>query len=148
MIESKIIHCKAIGAYIYIWISKQCQVAYVGQTHAKAGVVTRAAQHVRPNGTFRARLEDIGIDWDTINDWRILTYELPSKQEFLSLESSYRLAVEYLVQIRLYQIQAKINPKLRIVSKVTYTVHAKKQSIINIADEIIVQFIEKYNGLK
>lgn len=148
MITGIPIGCKEIGAYIYIWVSKKIKIAYVGQTHAKGGVVARANQHVKPGGTLRMKLEQIGYEWQEIDDLFVLTFPLPNENEFLSLESSYRLAVEYLVQVGLHQIQGRINPRLRIISTVTCTPQTKLQYIVNLAEEIIEQFVETYNILE
>lgn len=147
MIEGMPIGCKEIGAYIYIWISKEYRIAYVGQTHAKAGVVARAFQHVKPGGTLRSKVEKLGIDWDEVNDWYVLSFPLPSEPEFLSLESSFRLAVEYLVQVKLYQVQNQMNPRLRILSNVTCTPQTNLNYIIGLADKIVSDFLESYRKL-
>ena len=145
MIINPPMYCKPIGAYIYIWVSKQWRIDYIGQTHANAGVIARAAQHARPNGTLRLKLEEMGIEWKDVTDGTFFSYELPAESEFLSLETSYRLAVEYLVQVGLYRVQDKLNPSLRIVSKVTATPYVKMQYLIKLAEKIICHFIEEYN---
>lgn len=132
-------------AYVYIWFSKEYKILYVGQTNNKNSVLGRAVEHVYKDGTLRMRCLEQGIDLDEINDFILLSYELPREKRFTSIESSYRLAVEYRVQSKMHNIRGNVNPSFRIISKVTYTDYASNSQIVKIAQEIIEDFIKIYN---
>jgi hypothetical protein len=93
-------------AYIYIWYSKKWRVVYVGQTNDIRGTLGRAISHVQENGTLRMRFEDtVGEALELADDLIMISFPLPSEREFISLETSYREAVEFLVQTELQKIR-------------------------------------------
>ena len=141
------IGCRTDTAYIYIWFSKKIQIAYVGQTHAKYGVVSRAFQHFQQEGTLRYKLYELGYVVEEVDDLYLLSFPLPREPEFLTLESSYRMAVEYLVQVGLYRMQGNLSPRLKIISSVNYTSPANLAYIIKLAEQILEQFVNTYHML-
>lgn len=132
-------------AYVYIWFSKSNRILYVGQTNDKNGVIGRAVSHVTNNGTLRDRCLEYGISMDEIDDFILLSYELPNERKYISTESSYRLAVEYTVQINMHRIRGNSNPPFRVISRVTYTEPASNTEIIKIASEIVSDFKRIYD---
>ncbi len=96
-------------AYIYLWISKKYKVIYVGQTNGKRGSFGRAFSHIQDGGTLRLQFEEkVGIKLEEADDLVLVSYPLPQQQEYMSIESSYREAIEYLVQIKLRDIRGKL----------------------------------------
>src|SRR5690554_1395085 len=97
-------------AYIYIWVSKSYSILYVGMTNNSAGPIGRASGHFSSRGTFRKRFnEEKGIGVEKVEDMILLSFPLPKKQLFISVESSYRESVEYLVQKELQLLRGKLN---------------------------------------
>ena len=131
-------------AYIYIFVSPSNKIAYIGQTNSSMGVVGRAHQHFLSEGTFRGKIEEIGLTLDMLDDLMLLCYPLPDERRFISNESAYRLAVEYLVQVKLHKIRHQFKPWFYIVSNVTYTSYADYVEIDNIAEEIVQDFFQLY----
>lgn len=136
-------------AYIYIWYSKKAQCVYVGQTNERHGVLGRARSHIGSSGTLRTRVEEkIGSMIEEYDDWVLLSYKLPAKKNYISSESSYRLAVEYLVQTKIIEIRGDIEPPIKLVSNVTYSDYCNQPRVINLANEIIEEFISSYRQSK
>ena len=99
-------------AYVYVLYSKFHQVAYVGETNDKGGVIGRLSAHVGPKGTLRIRLmETRGVNLE-VSDLALFAYRLPAEPEFVGIEKAYRRGVEYLVQFRLHQICGDLKPYL------------------------------------
>lgn len=131
-------------AYVYIWVIKSCRVVYIGQTNCRYGVLGRAGQHVLPQGTLRQRLEEWGYDLDDVDDPILLSFPLPREPQFVGIDSAYREAVEYHVQVKLQKERVKCAPPFCIISRVTCTYPTEYASLEMIADEIVSQFIEAY----
>lgn len=145
----KYMRCSFDGSksYIYLWISKKCGIVYVGQTNGKDGTLGRAINHVQYDGTLRRRFREImGLELEYADDLYLLSFPLPKGKEFISIESSYRLAVEYKVQTKLLESRGQVNPCFRVISQVTYTDVASNKQIISLADNIVDQFIEIYTS--
>lgn len=135
-------------AYIYLWISKDWGVIYVGQTNDKSGTIGRAYGHIQNNGTLRVRFEDeVGTKLENARDLVLLSYPLPSQREFVSTESSYREAVEYLVQIKLRDIRASVHPSFNLISKIRTTSRSSNVTLSTYADAIVKHFQEVYPSL-
>jgi hypothetical protein len=135
----------ATTAYIYLWISKKWQVIYVGQTSDRWGSFGRAYGHIQEQGTFRCRFEEIGIaTLEEANDLVLVSYPLPQRPEFTGIESSYREAVEYLVQIGLRDIRGAVSPGFNLVSRVRATDRVSNSQIQRYAEEIVLDFQAKY----
>lgn len=132
-------------AYIYIWISKKWRIAYVGQTAGGCGTLGRAAQHVSGRGTLRVRFEEeTGVQLERAQDLELYSFRLPKNREFCSIESSFREAVEYRVQLHLHELKAIVSPTFTLVSNVRYTERARLSSLKLIASEISERFKEFY----
>lgn len=119
MIQTNIynIHNGIGVAYIYIWISKNFAVVYVGMTNNSAGPIGRANGHFNSRGTFRKRfIEKKGIGIEKVEDMILLSFPLPTKRIYISEESSYRESVEYLVQKKLQMIRGSLLPSYDVVS--------------------------------
>ena len=132
-------------AYIYIWLSKSHSFVYVGQTNERYGTWGRGYAHIQDTGTLRCRCEDkLGIYLDYVEDLVLFSYVLPNQPEFLGVESSYRLAVEYLVQVNLHQIRKDVVPKFSIVSNIVSTDRTADKLVKDLADSIVKDFFIRY----
>jgi len=136
-------------AYIYIWISKTEKFIYVGQTNERFGTFGRAYSHIQPTGTLRIRcMERVGIDLELVDDLHLLSFPLPSTKEFISNESSFRLAVEYLVQFGLHEAKKDVSPSFQIISKIVTTAHTSNSQVKSLAFQIINEFKDCYNKIE
>ncbi|MEQ8683292.1 MAG: GIY-YIG nuclease family protein [Cyclobacteriaceae bacterium] len=135
-------------AYIYIWISKKHKVVYVGMTNGFTGTIGRASGHFNRRGQFRKRFTQYrGYEINDVEDMVLLSFPLPKKQEFISVERSYREAVEYLVQKGLIQIRGTLNPNFDIISWVRDSPRVGNSEVRRLAREIIDTFSLKYDNL-
>ena len=104
-------------AFVYTWVSKQWKMVYVGQTNDSRGTLGRARAHVGSAGTLRKRFEEeVGINLESAADLVLFSFPLPQRPEYTSEESSYREAIEYLVQVGLYELRLKLEPPPKIIS--------------------------------
>lgn len=134
-------------AYVYVWISRVWRVAYVGQTAGTCGSLGRAVQHLSPGGTLRCRFEEeSGTALENVTDLELYTFKLPEEPEYFGVESSFREAVEYVVQLRLHELRSEVTPRFRLISRVRYTERAKLASIRSIAQKISDTVREYYNS--
>lgn len=132
-------------SYIYLWASKLERVVYVGQTNERLGTLGRGFAHLQIDGTLRCRcLTRVGVDVKDLNDLTLLSYLLPQTPEFLGVETSYRLAVEYLVQTKLLERRGTVNPVFRIVSNVLPTARTRNSDVIALLEEIVADFLVYY----
>lgn len=136
---------KGMYSYIYIWYSKEHKIVYVGQTNDKNAVLGRAIAHSSEKGTLRKRCLEQGVRLDDVDDFILLSYNLPNKKIFTGVESSYRLAVEYKVQSIMHSLRGDLKPPFKLISKVTYTDHASNPNIVRIAQDIVNDFIKTYS---
>ena len=134
------------NAFIYLWISKKARAIYVGQTNGNGGVISRAGAHVRSSGTLYLRFYEIyGEPPQNYDDWVLLSFTLPNDSNFTCYDSAYRIAVEYLVQVKLNEIRGKCNPPFRIISNVVYNEFCNYKLINNISNKIVHLFISLYS---
>ena len=134
-------------AYIYLWISKDYKVIYVGQTNEKRGTFGRGYSHTQSKGTLRKRFEEeVGLKLEKAYDFVLVSYPLPQKQEYYSTESSYREAVEYLVQTKLRDIRGNVEPNFNLISKVRYNDRVSDKNVQNCAEAIIDDFQKNYSS--
>jgi len=134
-------------AYIYILFSKKFNLAYIGETNDRNGVLGRLIGHVNKTGTFRKQIfQRRGILLEEISDLVLFAYLLPQESNYTSEEKVYRRGVEYLVQERLREICGDLSPFLYIVSYVQYSDTASFRSTSKIATLISENFIEIYNN--
>jgi hypothetical protein len=139
------IHDGKSKAYIYIWVSKVEKLVYVGQTNERNGSFGRGYSHIQSNGTLRIRcFERVGIDIEMVSDLTLFSYLLPENAEFISTESAFRLAVEYLVQSKLYMERKQVYPVFQIISNISTTGHTSNSQVKDIASEIVKDFIDGY----
>lgn len=132
-------------AYVYIWFSKKYRVIYVGQTNSIRGTLGRARNHIGKFGTLRYRFEDeIGERLEAADDLVLASYALPQEPEYIGLETSYREAIEYLVQSDLLMARGTFIPSFKLISKVRYTDRASDAFIKRYAFEIVADFTARY----
>lgn len=135
-------------AYIYLWISKKYKVIYVGQTNEKRGSFGRAFSHIQDRGTLRLRFEEkLGIKLEEADDLVLVSYPLPQQQEYIGIESSYREAIEYLVQIKLRDIRGKVEPKFNLISNIRCSDRVSNFSLEKYANEIVKDFQDNYSKI-
>jgi hypothetical protein len=132
-------------SYIYIWVSKTEKLVYVGQTNEKFGTLGRGYSHIQTSGTLRCRCEErVGLSLEQIEDLNLFSYPLPNEPEYISIESSYRLAVEYLVQSKLYEKRKELSPTFQIISNISTNERTSNSKVMKIADSIVEDFITNY----
>lgn len=135
-------------AYIYIWISKIHKVIYVGMTNARVGTLGRSSSHLNHKGTLRKNFEDLrGYSIDLTNDFKLLSFPLPQKKEYISVERSYREAIEYLVQKNLIVLRGTLISNMDIISWVRPSPRMGNSEVKSIANSIIAQFSAAYPSL-
>lgn len=135
-------------AYIYIWFSRVHEIIYVGMTNQRVGTLGRAAQHLDIKGTLRVRFEEsLGYSIDKSIDLVLFTFPLPTQKEFITVEKSYREAVEYLVQKYLIELQGKLKYSYRVISWVRANERISNSQIISIANNIIREFATGLSNL-
>lgn len=133
-------------AYVYIWLSKNKKCIYVGQTNGDGGVLGRAADHVKITGTLRKRYyESFAERLEDASDWVLFSFCLPTKKNYTSAESSFRRAVEYLVQVGLHEKRGDMSPPFKIISSIDYSDYCRVAEVKNISKEIIEAFINEYS---
>ncbi len=135
-------------AYIYIWVSKSEKMVYVGQTNESYGTFGRGYSHLQSKGTLRNRcLERIGLFLEQIDDLHLYSYPLPNEAEFISVESSFRLAIEYLVQFKLYEKRKELNPTFQIISNIATNGRTNNSNVLRIAETIVKHFTDDYMAI-
>ncbi len=134
-------------AYIYIWLSKLAGAVYVGQTAGPTGSLGRGHAHFRSKGQLRCRLDrKLGVEPEDFDDFQLSSYLLPSKEEFIGPESSYREAVEYLVQCALQLQRGQCKPSFRVISWVRDNDRTRDLGVQLLAQQITEDFLLNYNG--
>lgn len=88
--------------------------------------------------------EEVGIKLEAADDLILVSYPLPKEPEYTSEESSYREAIEYLVQIGLRDIRGKVKPRFRLISNVRTVERSSSAFLKRYADEIVENFLEVY----
>ena len=132
-------------AYIYIWFSKKYRLVYVGETNNIYGVLGRGMQHIQKGeGTLYNRVFDQGYNLYDIDDFILLSYPLPREKKFMTEETSYRISVEYLVQIKLIEQRINVKKPYSIISNVKPGEFTGLKRLDNIADNIANDFINLY----
>ncbi|MEU0490780.1 hypothetical protein ABZ249_16250 [Nocardiopsis sp. NPDC006139] len=91
-------------------------------TMGRNGIFGRWGDHLGralEKSSFRKRLHDFDDSaWDRMDDLVIFWSDMGEFDEFLTLETSHREGVEYLVQRKLRVILSRGNPPLTVISKV------------------------------
>lgn len=128
-------------AYIYIWFSKIHKIIYVGMTNNRIGTLGRAAQHLDKKGTFRTRFEqNLGYSINRADDLILFSFILPPQREFTTVESSYREAIEYLVQKKLTVLKGKLKYTYDIVSWVRSNDRISNRLVRQTSEDIVNGF--------
>jgi hypothetical protein len=91
--------------------------------------------------------ERIGLNLEQIKDLILFTYPLPQEREFTGVESSFRLAVEYLVQSRLYEKRKEVIPAFQIISNIATNARVNNSKVIHHADKIVNHFLINYSEI-
>ncbi len=132
-------------AYVYIWLSKSARAVYVGQTAGRTGSLGRGHAHFRTKGQLRQRLDQkLGVNPEDFDDFWLTSYLLPPTQEFIGPESSYREAVEYLVQYNLQQLRGSVRPGFRVISWVRSNDRTSDLGVQLLAQGIVADFLTSY----
>lgn len=134
-------------AYIYIWLSKKHQLVYVGMTNGYAGTIGRANGHFNRYGTMRKRfLELKGYNVEKVDDFLLLSFPLPKKKKYTSVERSYREAIENLIQKELLKIRGSFVPSFDVISWVRDSKRTNNLEVKSIAQNIVRLFSINYNN--
>lgn len=132
-------------SYIYIWLSKSAKAVYVGQTNDRTGSLGRGHRHFDINGQLRSRMyEKLDVIPEQFNDFVLISYLLPATQEFIGPETSYREAVEYLVQIQLHENRDRVVPFFRVISWVRSNDRTRDKTVQKLAQAIVDDFLTAY----
>lgn len=154
---NNLFHCRN-KSFIYFIFSRKYKICYVGQTANDLGPIARLVQHLKgadsgdaDKGTFNKRLYDaIGFSFISVPDLEIYFHALPDQRIYWSAETTYRNAVEYLVQMNLLALVKRIPgvddlPLMRFISKVSPTAAANELVIHEVAKNIVAKFVKVYN---
>lgn len=139
---------KSNSAYVYIWFSKNHKIVYVGMTNNRTGTLGRAAQHLDLNGTLRQRFQEMqGYSINQSEDLILFSFLLPDHKEFITVEKSYREAVEYLVQKELIALKGKLKYPFEIVSWVRSSPRISNKMVKDISADIVSKFTDILNSM-
>ncbi|NJQ04096.1 hypothetical protein [Streptomyces lonarensis] len=123
-------------------------------TMGRNGIFGRWGDHLGralERSSFRRRLYEFDEDaWDRMDDLAIFWAEMGEQQEFVTVETLHREAVEYLVQRELREIVALGDPPLRVISKVRSNRAVQLPMVRQGAGRIVAQFrdhFEAANGM-
>ena len=132
-------------AYLYIWLSKLAGAVYVGQTNGPTGSLGRGYAHFRGRGQLRRQLDSkLGVEPEEFNDFQLVSYLLPESQEFIGPETSYREAVEYVVQTNLQLARGRVRPGFRVISWVRANDRVSDLQVQLLARHISDDFLLNY----
>jgi hypothetical protein len=121
--------------------------AYVGQTNGRLGTFGRAFEHLQVKGTLRINcINKLGEDIEEAGDLTLCSFSLPQETLFLNIESSFREAVEYLVQIGLYEKRERLVPVFRLISNVRTNERVIDYRVNLIAKNILEKFVSMYEN--
>lgn len=135
------------AAFLYVWFSVQERFFYVGQSNNRLGSFARAGQHVSSRGTLRARVEgEFGIALEDVSDLTLLSFRLPSLPDLTSVESSYREAIEFLVQKGINERRLELGRGFQVVSIIRYTDAAGFTLLKQISDYIVDETLTKVSA--
>jgi hypothetical protein len=133
---------------VYVGCSKEARIAYVGQTAGSGGVLGRWSHHLSSvASSFWRRVEERGeCDPQAVSDLAIFAAELGPETYWNGIESSYREAVEYLVQARLWAVCGDLVPYLRIISEVRANDTCELDFVRERAAAIFREFLSWYSN--
>ncbi|MFJ2342400.1 hypothetical protein [Streptomyces antimycoticus] len=140
--------CRA-RAYIYCGYSLEVGVAYIGMTVAQNGIFGRWGDHLGralERSSFKRRLHEYDeLAWGKIDDLVIFWADMGSRGDFLTVETTHREAVEYLVQRELRLLLARSKPPLAVISKVRSN-RAVKLSFVQESASRVIELFELHFG--
>jgi hypothetical protein len=123
-------------------------------TMGRNGIFGRWGDHLGralERSSFRRRLHEFDEGaWYRIDDLSIFWADMGERQEFVTVETLHREAVEYLVQRELREIVAMGDPPLRVISKVRSNRAVQLPMVRESANRIVTQFrdhFEAVNGM-
>ncbi|MFI5685824.1 hypothetical protein [Streptomyces sp. NPDC051636] len=97
-------------------------VAYIGMTVGRNGIFGRWGDHLGralEKSSFQRRLREFDDSaWGRMDDLVIFWADMGDADEFLTLETSHREGVEYIVQRQLRILLGRAKPPLTVISKV------------------------------
>ncbi|MFC9649597.1 hypothetical protein [Streptomyces sp. NPDC056937] len=97
-------------------------IAYIGMTVGRNGIFGRWGDHLGraiEKSSFQRRLHEFDHSaWSRMEDLVIFWADIGDSDEFLTLETSHREGVEYIIQRQLRVILARSKPPLTVISKV------------------------------
>jgi hypothetical protein len=132
------------AAYIYCGYSLNVGVGYVGMTLDRRGVLGRWAAHLSgeaDRSSFRRRLDEWDEDaWSRLDDLAIFWADLGPFEAFLTLETSHRESVEYLVQRDLRTLLVRKRIPIQIVSVVRSNSTADLPVVKEAAGRVLASF--------
>lgn len=132
-------------AYVYLWVSRRWRVVYVGQTNDPAGTLGRACGHVQTDGSLRRRFyETVALPLELADDLVLLSYPMPERPEYQTRASSYRLAVEYLVQTEMWEVRSRVASPFTVISTVTTNARTRDPEVRRLAARIAAAFEAAY----
>jgi hypothetical protein len=88
----------------------------------------------------------LGEDIEEAGDLTLCSFSLPQETLFLNIESSFREAVEYLVQIGLYEKRERLVPVFRLISNVRTNERVIDYRVNLIAKNILEKFVSMYEN--
>lgn len=143
--------CRA-RAYIYCGYSKKVGAAYVGMTVGRNGIFGRWGDHLGralEKSSFQRRLHEFDDSaWDRMDDLVIFWADMGEADEFLTVETSHREGVEYLVQRELRLLLGRGKPFLRVISKVRSNRTVQLPLVQTAADQVVGRFQTHFDALQ
>ncbi|MCA1220003.1 hypothetical protein [Streptomyces sp. 8L] len=126
--------------------------AYVGMTVGRNGIFGRWGDHLGralEKSSFQRRLHEFDDSaWDRMDDLVIFWADMGQADEFLTLETSHREGVEYLVQRELRFLLGRGKPPLRMISKVRSNRTVQLPLVRAAADQVIAHFRTHFDALQ
>lgn len=132
-------------SFIYIWLSKNEQIVYVGMTNSFNGSIGRAGSHFSKQGSLRKRfLDKKGYYINITEDLLMYSFPLPQKKIYTSKEKSYREAIEYNVQKNLIINRSSVKPSFDVISWVRSSPRTSNLEVVKISNKIVSDFLKDY----
>lgn len=133
---------------MYCGYSKKVGAAYIGMTVGRNGIFGRWGDHLGralEKSSFQRRLHEFDDSaWGRMNDLVIFWAEMGEEEQFLTVETSHREAVEYLVQRQLRIALAQGKPPLTVISKVRSNRTVQLPLVQRAAERVIGHFKEHF----
>ncbi|MEV6547683.1 hypothetical protein AB0M57_03125 [Streptomyces sp. NPDC051597] len=121
-------------------------------TVGRNGIFGRWGDHLGralEKSSFQRRLHEFDDSaWDRMDDLVIFWADMGEADEFLTLETSHREGVEYLVQRELRFLLGRGKPSLRMISKVRSNRTVQLPLVRAAADQVIAHFKTHFDALQ